>query len=81
MIASVSGRFTNGRFHKGQLTKDSNAIIWLAGYQCALEEFHNNLDDFILAKKNLKKKKMEEEEQKKAPVYNPFLEELNEEGD
>lgn len=79
MIASVSGRYSNGRFHKGEFTKSREHQEWLSGYQCALEEFNNNLHDFILAKEKLVESKKQEEAEKKAPIYNPFLEELNEE--
>jgi len=76
MIASVSGRLTNGRFYKGLLTKSQTDLPWLAGYQCALEEFTNNLDDFIKAKNNLQKKNKEEMKEKNVEVYNPFLEDF-----
>ena len=81
MIAGASGRFTNGRFYKGSLTRDDGTISIekLSGYQMALEDFYNSLDDFIKAKEKLKMDKRLEEIEKKAPVYNPFLEELHEE--
>lgn len=73
-IAGVSGRYTNGRFYKGNFTKTQDNHGWLAGYQCALEEFNNNLRDFVDAKETLKANKKLEEAEKKAPMYNPFME-------
>jgi hypothetical protein len=80
-IASVSGRFTNGRFHQGNLTRTRANREELAGYQLALEEFYNRLSDFIEAKNNLIKKKKQEEVDKQAPFYNPFMEEQDYEKD
>ena len=75
-IAGVSGRYTNGRFYKGSLTKQSSlSLEKLSGYQMGLEDFNNNLHDFILEKEKLKQSKQEEAKEKKAPLYNPFLEE------
>jgi len=51
----------------------------LSGYQLALEEFTNRLNDFVLEKSKLKDKKKEEEATKDAPYYNPFMESLDEE--
>ena len=76
-IASVSGRFTNGRYWHGSLTnnwKDNNSLF-VAGYQKALMDFYNNLHDFIGAKEKLEEKRKTEEIEKKAPLYNPFMEE------
>ena len=80
-IASVSGRFTNGRYWHGGLTTkwDGENSLFYAAYQKALMDFHNNLHDFVLAKDKLKQSKKNEEEEKKAPIYNPFMEEANEE--
>lgn len=74
-IASVSGRFTNGRFYQGSLTRTKMNRDEIAGYQMALEEFHNRLHDFIIEKDKLRLRKIEEEQEKKAPLYNPFVEE------
>lgn len=83
MMASVSGRFTNGRFYRGDLTKEKARLEFLSGYQCALEDLYNRLDDFIVAKRDLAKRKKEEADSKTQPLVNPFLEEkedfLNEE--
>lgn len=76
-IAGVSGRFTNGRFYQGTLTRTASNPEQLRGYQLALEEFHNHLHDFILARNNIILNRREEEANKKAPLYNTFLEELN----
>ena len=78
-IASVSGRFTNGRFHQGSLTKSKMNRDELAGYQMALEEFNNRIHDFVVARDNLRIKKIEEDYEKKAPIINPFMEEYHEE--
>lgn len=74
MKASVSGRFTNGRFYQGDLTRTDSNKEKLSGYQLALEEFHNRLHDFIQARDNLRKQKIEESLESKAPVFNPFME-------
>lgn len=73
-IASVSGRFTNGRFYQGTLTKSKMNRDELAGYQMALEEFYNRLSDFVIERDRLKSKKKEEDLERKAPMVNPFLE-------
>ena len=78
-IAGVSGRYTNGRYWHGSLTtnwKDNNSLF-VAGYQKALMDFNNNLHDFIVAKDKLFLSKKEEILAKEAPLYNPFLEELD----
>jgi len=78
-IASVSGRLTNGRYHHGDLTRtESTRQNFLSGYQKALMDFNNYLNDFVVAKNNLAKMKMSEDAAKKAPLYNPFMEEDNE---
>ena len=79
-IASVSGRLTNGRYHHGDLTRsETGRGPFLAGYQKALMDYHNYLHDFVLAKDKLTQTKKQEEADKKAPIYNPFMEESNEE--
>lgn len=77
-IASVSGRFTNGRFYQGTLTKSKMNRDELAGYQMALEEFYNRLHDFIVTRDRAIAKKKEEELEKKAVMYNPFMEDRDE---
>lgn len=79
-IAGVSGRFTNGRFYKGSLTKPGGTLTLeaLSGYQLALEDLHNNLQAFVDARDDLKAKKKLEAEESKAPLYNPYMEELDE---
>lgn len=78
--ASVSGRFTNGRFYKGDLTlkPESNRDL-LAGYQMALEDFHNRIHDFIVFANNLEKRQKEEQAEKGIEVINPFLDDANDE--
>lgn len=78
-VASVSGRFTNGRYWHGSLTtnwKDDNPLF-VAGYQKALMDFNNNLHDFIVARNKLNENKKIEKEEKTAPIYNPFMEDLD----
>ena len=74
-IAGVSGRFTNGRFYKGNLTGDRKSLEFLSGYQSALEEFHNHLHDFIVSRDKLISSRKAKEEEEKAPLINPFMEE------
>ncbi len=77
-IASVSGRYSNGRFWQGALTKNDRSLEELKGYQLALEEFHNRLHDFILAKNKLQQQKKNELLNKESNLYNPFMEEHGE---
>ena len=74
-IASVSGRFTKGRFYQGSLTKSNANRDELAGYQLALEEFYNRLVAFIDTRELAIKAKKEAEIEKEASFYNPYLEE------
>lgn len=74
-IASVSGRKTNGRYYHGDITKPESKRDFSAGYQKALMDFTNYLNDFVLAKNKIMKARKEEELEKQAPIYNPFLEE------
>ena len=76
-IRSVSGRFTNGRYYHGEFVKSSKPEGFLRGYQLALEEFHNRLDDFIQAREKLIFSKKQEEVSKSSPFINPFLDEKN----
>lgn len=77
-IASVSGRFTNGRFFSGDLTR-TNPVRgeYLAGYQKALEDLHNRIMDFLDEDRKLTERKKQELFEKKAGYYNPFLEDEN----
>ena len=74
-IASVSGRFTKGRFYQGSLTKSNANRDELAGYQLALEEFYNRLVAFIDTRELAIKAKKEADDEKEASFYNPYLEE------
>jgi len=75
-IASVCGRFTNGRYWHGGLTTKwaANEPLFYAAYQKALMDFNNNLNDFVLAKEKLLAAKKAEKADKDAPIYNPFME-------
>ena len=74
-IASVSGRKTNGRYYHGDITKPESRRDFSAGYQKALMDFNNYLNDFVLEKNKLIKARKEEELDKESPLFNPFLEE------
>ena len=76
-IAGVSGRLTNGRYHHGTLTRDwtANTSLFVAGYQKALMDFYNNLQDFVSAKDKQLASKAKSKADKAAPLYNPFMEE------
>lgn len=80
-IASVTGRLTNGRYHHGSLTRvdESSPLEFQKGYAKGLMDFHNYLHDFVMDKDKLKQDKKVAEAEKKAPLYNPFMEELDEE--
>lgn len=73
-VASVSGRYTNGRFHHGDLTRSETNRDFLAGYQKGLMDLSNRLSDFVEAKKKLALKKKAEAASESAPMINPFLE-------
>ena len=79
LIAGVSGRFTNGRFYHGTLTRDfsGNSTIFSAGYQKGLMDFYNGLDDFLVTMEKQVNAKKQEKEEGEAKVYNPFMEELD----
>lgn len=79
MIASVSGRFTNNRYWHGTLTSNwkGENPLFVAGYQKALMDFNNNLDDFIVARRKLEDSKKLEEKEKSSILYNPFLEDTD----
>lgn len=77
-IHSVSGRYTNGRYYDGEFTRGGKSLDFLSGYQKALMELNNRLDDFVKAKDKLaldKKAKVASENQ---PIINPFMEDDNE---
>ena len=73
MRCGVSGRFTNGRYYHGSLTRDTSLNTGL--YAKSLMDFYNNLKDFIESKDKLDKDRREKVADKNAPVYNPFMEE------
>lgn len=78
-IASVSGRFTNGRFHHGDLTRgcsnrQSVPVEFLAGYQKGLMDLSNYIRDFVDAKDNLDKQKKMRATEDNSPMINPFME-------
>ena len=79
LVASVSGRLTNGRYYHGSLTRDwsGHNSIFVAGYQKGLMDFHNQIAGFVEAKVSLEESKKKEKAEKDAPIYNPFMEELN----
>lgn len=74
-IAGVSGRYTNGRYIHGDLTRTTTDRNYLTGYQRALMDLNNNLHDFVVAKQNILEKQKAEKASEQAPLYNPFLEE------
>lgn len=80
-IASVSGRFTSGRFYHGELTRkwDGNSSVFFAGYQKGLMDFLNELRDFIDARDRLVAAKKLQKKQDSAPMVNPMSEDLYEE--
>lgn len=73
-IAGVSGRYTNGRFHHGDLTRRSTNLDFLSGYQKGLMDLHNYIRDFVDAKDKLVKDKKAEAKAAAQPMINPFLE-------
>lgn len=78
-IAGVSGRFTNGRFHHGDLTRgsanrQSTPVEFLAGYQKGLMDVHNYIRDFVDAKDKLIASKKAEAKAAAQPMINPFME-------
>jgi len=75
-IAGVSGRFTNGRFFKGEFTRTKDNHAWLSGYQCALEEFYNNLVAFVELRDKKSEDRREAELESRADFYNPFMEDV-----
>lgn len=73
-IAGVSGRFTNGRFHHGDLTRRRENLDFLSGYQKGLMDVHNYIQDFVDVKDKLVKDKKAEAKAANAPMINPFME-------
>lgn len=74
----MSGRFTNGRFHHGDLTRSDEGRDFLAGYQKGLMDLNNRIQDFVAAKDNLIKTKKNEALAAKQPMVNPFMEDQDE---
>ena len=76
MVASVSGRFTNGRYWHGGLTTkwDGNNPLFHSAYQKSLMDFHNNLHDFIVKRDKTLLEKKQKRLDKNAPLVNPFME-------
>jgi len=77
-VASVSGRKTNGYFYGGELTRGTRNKDYLSGYQEALTQLYNRIKDFIVVRDRAIERKKEEAQLSKGNVYNPFLEEANE---
>jgi hypothetical protein len=74
-VASISGKYINGRFYQGAFTKKTSMSLEAqSGYQLALEELNNRIHDFILEREKLIAKKRSEENEKKSPIINPFME-------
>lgn len=79
-IASVSGRLTNGRYYHGTFTKDwtGETPFMLAGYQKAIMDIWNDIQDFVESRDRLLLQKKQETLEKTHGIINPFLEEDNE---
>jgi len=80
MVASVSGRLTDGYYHHGALTRDmskDNALM-LAGYQKGIMDTYNRITDFVREKNRVEGRLKGEQVEQKVTYYNPFLEEGNE---
>lgn len=80
-ISSVSGRKTSGYYHHGSFTKLQDDTRFLQGYQKAGMDIYNRIKDFVRAKENLMRKKEEANNEAVRPMFNPFLEELKEDGE
>lgn len=82
-IASVSGRLTNGRYYHGTFTQDwkGETPVMLAGYQKALMDIWNDIQDFVVARDRVLVQKKQDDTEKAQVVVNPFLEELEDEQD
>lgn len=80
-ISSVSGRKTSGYYHHGSFTKLQDDPRFLQGYQKAGMDIYNRIKDFVRAKESLQREKLSNEIDKVQKMYNPFLEELKEDGE
>lgn len=80
-VAGVSGRYTNGRWYHGTLTRDwtANTSIFVAGYQKGLMDLFNGLNDFVAKKRELEAKMIHQKKEEAAQVINPFMESLDDE--
>lgn len=78
-VAGVSGRYTNGRWYHGTLTRDwtNHTSVFVAGYQKGLMDLFNGLNDFVAKKRELELKHKSEKIESHAPVTNPFMEEAD----
>ena len=76
-VASVVGRKTNGYYYNGSLTMNDKNKDYLTGYQEALTQLYNRIKQFIMARNSLELNKKQVELDKEAPVYNPFMEDLD----
>lgn len=79
MIASCSGRKTNGRYYHGSFTRggENNRFEFLSGYQRGLMDLWNSVQDFIAAKAKQEEKSKEEAKHKVSKIVNPFLEDYD----
>ena len=73
-VASVVGRWTNGYYYDGELTRGGKNKDYLSGYQEALSQLSNRIQDFVIARNKMIERKKAEEQYEKGEVYNPFLE-------
>jgi len=78
-VAGVSGRLTNGRYWHGTLTSkwEGQTPVFVAGYQKALMDLVNNINDFIVAKDKVINDKKVAIEESKATIINPFMEDTD----
>jgi len=73
-VASVCGRWTNGYYYEGELTRGGKNKDYLSGYQEALSQLSNRIQDFVISRDKMIERKKAEEQYEKGEVYNPFLE-------
>ena len=80
LVAGVSGRCTDGRFYHGTLTRDwsNNTSVFLAGFQKALMDYSNSINDFVLAKNKLIAQQKAEASAVKQPMIGPLMEDEDE---
>lgn len=72
-ILSVTGRYSNGRWQHGSLTRmDKLNLEFQQGYAKGLMDFSNDINDFIVAKKNLEKKMEAERKAAQEPMVGPL---------